>query len=63
MPVVAIAGEDEVNRAIQAMRLGAADCISQPIDPEIASNGNIYNLWTLGLATGGTREPLFFEGP
>ena len=28
---------------------------SQPIDPEIARNGSIYNLWTLSLKTGELR--------
>jgi Tol biopolymer transport system component len=29
---------------------------SQPIDPEVARNGNIYNLWTLSLKTGELRQ-------
>ena len=29
---------------------------SQPIDPEIARNGNIYNIWTLNLKNGELRE-------
>jgi hypothetical protein len=29
---------------------------NQPIDPEVARNGNIYNLWTLGLKTGELRQ-------
>jgi hypothetical protein len=29
---------------------------SQPIDPEIAKNGNIYNIWTLNLKNGELRE-------
>jgi hypothetical protein len=29
---------------------------SKPIDPEVARNGNIYNIWTLGLKTGELRQ-------
>ena len=29
---------------------------NQPIDPEVARNGNIYNLWTLGLKTGQLKQ-------
>jgi hypothetical protein len=29
---------------------------SQPVDPEIAANGTIYNLWTLSLKTGELRQ-------
>ena len=29
---------------------------SQPIDPDIARNGKIYNVWTLGLKTGELRQ-------
>ena len=29
---------------------------NQPIDPEIARNGNIYNLWTLSLKTGELKQ-------
>ncbi|MBA3232157.1 MAG: PD40 domain-containing protein [Acidobacteria bacterium] len=29
---------------------------NEPIDPEIARNGNIYNIWTLGLKTGELRQ-------
>jgi hypothetical protein len=29
---------------------------NEPIDPEIARNGNIYNLWTLSLKTGELRQ-------
>jgi WD40 repeat protein len=29
---------------------------AQPIDPEVARNGNIYNLWTLSLKTGELRQ-------
>src|SRR5574338_236728 len=29
---------------------------AQPIDPEVARNGNIYNLWTLNLKTGELRQ-------
>jgi hypothetical protein len=29
---------------------------SQPIDPEVARNGNIYNIWTLSLKTGELRQ-------
>ena len=29
---------------------------SQPVDPEVARNGNIYNIWTLGLKTGELRQ-------
>ena len=29
---------------------------AKPIDPEIARNGNIYNIWTLGLKTGELRQ-------
>jgi Tol biopolymer transport system component len=29
---------------------------SQPIDAEVARNGNIYNIWTLGLKTGELRQ-------
>jgi len=28
----------------------------QPIEPEVARNGNIYNVWTLGLKTGELRQ-------
>jgi hypothetical protein len=28
----------------------------QPITPEVARNGNIYNIWTLGLKTGQLRQ-------
>jgi hypothetical protein len=28
----------------------------KPIDPEVARNGNIYNLWTLNLTTGELRQ-------
>ncbi|MGE0444794.1 MAG: hypothetical protein AB7P99_06155 [Vicinamibacterales bacterium] len=28
----------------------------QPIDPEVARNGNIYNIWTLSLKTGELRQ-------
>ena len=28
----------------------------KPIDPEVARNGNIYNIWTLGLKTGELRQ-------
>ncbi len=29
---------------------------SQPIDPEVARNGNIYNVWTLSLKNGELRQ-------
>lgn len=29
---------------------------AQPVDPDIAKNGNIYNIWTLGLKTGELRQ-------
>jgi Tol biopolymer transport system component len=29
---------------------------AKPIDPDIARNGNIYNIWTLGLKTGELRQ-------
>jgi hypothetical protein len=29
---------------------------SQPIDPEVARNGNIYNIWTLNLKNGELRQ-------
>jgi len=29
---------------------------SQPIDPEVARNGNVYNIWTLNLRTGELRQ-------
>lgn len=29
---------------------------SQPIDPEVARNGNVYNIWTLHLRTGELRQ-------
>jgi hypothetical protein len=29
---------------------------SQPIDPEVARNGNIYNIWTLSLKTGELKQ-------
>ena len=29
---------------------------AKPIDPELARNGNIYNIWTLGLKTGELRQ-------
>jgi hypothetical protein len=29
---------------------------SQPIDPEVARNGNIYNIWTLSLKTGELQQ-------
>src|SRR5512132_241419 len=29
---------------------------NQPIDPEVARNGNIYNIWTLNLKTGELRQ-------
>src|SRR5262245_31090828 len=29
---------------------------SQPLDPEVLKNGNIYNLWTLSLKTGELRQ-------
>jgi hypothetical protein len=29
---------------------------AEPIDPEVARNGNIYNLWTLNLKTGELRQ-------
>jgi hypothetical protein len=29
---------------------------NQPIDPEVARNGNIYNLWTLSLKTGELKQ-------
>ena len=29
---------------------------NQPIDPEVARNGNIYNIWTLSLKTGELRQ-------
>jgi hypothetical protein len=29
---------------------------NQPIEPEVARNGNIYNIWTLGLKTGELRQ-------
>jgi len=29
---------------------------TQPIDPEVARNGNIYNIWTLSLKTGELRQ-------
>jgi hypothetical protein len=29
---------------------------SQPIDPEVAKNGNIYNIWTLNLKSGELRQ-------
>ncbi len=29
---------------------------TQPIDPEVAKNGNIYNVWTLSLKTGDLRQ-------
>src|SRR5688572_6693302 len=29
---------------------------SQPITPEVARNGNVYNIWTLGLKTGQLRQ-------
>jgi hypothetical protein len=28
----------------------------QPIEPDVARNGNIYNIWTLGLKTGELRQ-------
>jgi len=28
----------------------------QPLDPEVAKNGNIYNIWTLDLKTGDLRQ-------
>jgi Tol biopolymer transport system component len=29
---------------------------SQPIDPDVARNGNIYNIWTLSMKTGELRQ-------
>ena len=29
---------------------------AQPIEPDVARNGNIYNIWTLGLKTGQLRQ-------
>ena len=29
---------------------------TQPIPPEVAANGNVYNIWTLGLTTGELRQ-------
>src|SRR5690606_7909392 len=29
---------------------------NQPIDPEVARNGNIYNIWTLNLKTGELKQ-------
>ena len=29
---------------------------AEPIDPEVARNGNIYNIWTLSLKTGELRQ-------
>ena len=29
---------------------------AKPIDPDIARNANIYNIWTLGLKTGELRQ-------
>ncbi|HVG72440.1 MAG TPA: hypothetical protein VM819_16120 [Vicinamibacterales bacterium] len=29
---------------------------SKPIDPDLARNGNVYNIWTLGLKTGELRQ-------
>ncbi len=29
---------------------------TEPIEPEVARNGNIYNIWTLGLKTGELRQ-------
>ena len=29
---------------------------NQPLDPEVARNGNIYNIWTLNLKTGELRQ-------
>jgi hypothetical protein len=29
---------------------------TKPIDPDVARNGNIYNIWTLGLKTGELRQ-------
>jgi Tol biopolymer transport system component len=29
---------------------------SQPVDPDVARNGNIYNIWTLSLKTGELRQ-------
>jgi hypothetical protein len=29
---------------------------AQPIDPDVARNGNIYNIWTLGLKTGELKQ-------
>jgi DNA-binding NtrC family response regulator len=33
-PVVAITPSDDVESAVKAMRMGASDCIAQPVDPE-----------------------------
>ncbi|PYR69149.1 MAG: hypothetical protein DMF88_06975, partial [Acidobacteria bacterium] len=29
---------------------------NQPIDPDVARNGNIYNIWTLNLKNGELRQ-------
>jgi hypothetical protein len=29
---------------------------AQPVDPEVARNGNIYNIWTLSLSTGELKQ-------
>ena len=29
---------------------------TEPIEPEVARNGNIYNIWTLDLKTGELRQ-------
>ena len=29
---------------------------TQPIEPEVAKNGNIFNIWTLDLKTGELRQ-------
>jgi DNA-binding NtrC family response regulator len=34
VPVVAIVSDGQAGSALQAMRMGVADCVSQPIDPE-----------------------------
>jgi len=34
-PVIAIAGEDQLESAVEAMRVGAADCLTQPVHPDM----------------------------
>ena len=29
---------------------------TQPVEPDVAKNGNIYNVWTLSLKTGELRQ-------